>query len=43
LIARARRRSEHSPELRRGVQSLVGGETCCAGEQCGAKAKPVTG
>ena len=42
-IARARRSREYSPELRRSVQSLVGGETCCAGEQCGAKTNPATG
>lgn len=42
-IARARGSGEDSPEFRRTVQSLVGGESCCAGEQCGAKTKPVTG
>ena len=42
-IARARRSREYSPELRRSVQSLVGGEACCAGEQCGAKTNPATG
>ena len=42
-IARTRGSGEDSPELRRTVQSLVGGEACCAGEQCGAKTKPATG
>jgi len=41
-IARARGSGENSPELRRTVQSLVGGESCCVGEQSGAKTKPAT-
>jgi hypothetical protein len=41
-IAGTRGSGEDSPEFRRTVQSLVGGESCCAGKQCGAKTKPAT-
>jgi len=36
-IARTRGLGEHSSELRRCVQSLIRGETCCAGKQRRAK------